>query len=195
MSRSVFYSKDVCGKTINERFAELNPFWSNDLEKKPPANSDREFQTKKLVEHFHKLSVSELELLTSRDSVPMHWSKIRSTYRNALISEAADCLLNMTDVHLERVYLRLPFSVATHRSATLKRPKSTRSKSKKDERDWDCRPSTIGQVTEKELDRELEDYFLRDPDRFKAMLDAELEEYMSQRWHQPVDDAMEVSDS
>jgi hypothetical protein len=161
-----------------------------------------------VVSYLHKLSIRELQILTGRDVAKMHPYHIRTTYRSDMIAEAKRCFHRLDSDKLQRLAKLVPFTVHIRKANTSRvehrrrgkkrRPKllasiSSQSLSttfvsdehvisitgEEDERDWDCRPTTVGEVTEEDLDRELDEYFRKDPERHKAVLDDEIDEYMA----------------
>jgi len=182
MARHVYYLEDhrshqihdegYTNVKIDDRFAKL---CRNLPSKKRVKRKDLHCR---VCKYLRKLSNRELKLFTGLDTIRIPYSQTK-TVRNILIQSAIRCVSGLSDDHLEKVYNCIPFSV--HFRPSIAPIKDSQRASKYDERDWDCRPTTIGEVTKEDLDRELDEYFMQDPERYRQQLDRELDEYMKDR--------------
>lgn len=161
--------------------------WSADQRSPPTDRLGLIKYIKMFFQDPNGISIKGLEILTSRDQIPLHPSKRRfTTYRNVLADEAAQSLEAMPDEKLREYANMIPFEVKITHAKPNYEPRYQEdsdpedfeySLDELDERDWDCRPSTSGEVTERQLDDELFDYFKRDPILARYKLDEDLREY------------------
>jgi hypothetical protein len=192
MARRVYYLEDrrslqtrdegYTNIKIDDRFAELCrnvPHKKKCIQRKDLhlKGDESSFVHSAVCKYLRKLSNRELKLFTGLDTIRIPYTQTK-TIRNILIDSAVRCIYALSDEHLKKVYNCIPFSVHLHPSITLS-AKDDELDSEEDERDWDCRPTTVGEVTKEDLDRELDEYFMRDPERYRQQLDREIDEYMS----------------
>jgi hypothetical protein len=127
----------------------------------------RESQTRseivaKIVNYVSsELSDKELRILAFDHSA-------RALSRFELLMLVTEMLGKMTSGHLDQIAGAVPFAPVVSSAQKKARKPRRRQKAAKvpakwAEHDEDCRPSTFGEVTEKQLDRELEDYFDANP--------------------------------
>jgi len=146
--------------TINNRFRDLMDA-KNFL--------FREELVSKLSAYLPNLSTRELELLAGCSNFGLPRPLVNSPYRSVLIRKVIEGLDVFEDCRLEAICKKIPFRVYTEPTSkscgqpTAKRHRTRRTRKPK--------------LTTKQLDRELEQYFRRDPVRYAAILDLELEEY------------------
>ena len=156
--------------SINDRFSSLSPSTDGVSRRfKTPKRyrrrvvkiePSRKSKILDILTHCHTLGNRELEILAFRDLVKLRLYQVRSTYRDTLISETKEILHGLSDQQISSLYQKIPFSVERGQHPVEDLEEDLEDS---DERDWDCRPSTIGEVTEEELDQELEEYFSNDP--------------------------------
>lgn len=125
-----------------------------------------------------ELSDKELRILAFETS--------KRTTRYELLRLVSEMLGKMTRGHLDQIAEAVPF---TPRKSQSKRTRKNRRRPRKQraqvpekwaDHDEDCRPSTFGEVTKEELDRELEEYMEQYPEQKRANIERELEEYFEQ---------------